>query len=208
MTLQEQAWQSGLVFSDDMDNNSDVPQWNFNVWPPILGGWRYSHASVVLDHQEQDDSAQTVVVLGGANHRILFTDSVLLLSLSDENKQWREGPPLSDKRGLHAAVICNGGVYVIGGSIGNSRLDTIERIDVEELLQTYSTSTTGNTRKRKSRMLQSRKLSSRESKRDLLVTGKVYARLLSAITWTSKFSLRNSQGRYQTEKIQTQQWCR
>ena len=144
MTLQEQAWQSGLVFSDDMDNNSDVPQWNFNVWPPILGGWRYSHASVVLDHQEQDDSAQTVVVLGGANHRILFTDSVLLLSLSDENKQWREGPPLSDKRGLHAAVVCNGGVYVIGGSIGNSRLDTIERIDIEELLQTYSTSTTGN----------------------------------------------------------------
>ena len=145
MTLQEQAWQSGLVLSDNMDHNSDVSQWNLNDWPPLLGGYRFNHASVVLDHPEKDGSAQTVVVLGGD---ILCgfdtTISVLLLSLAEENKQWREGPPLSDKRGLHAAVVCNGGVYVIGGHNESSRLDSIERIDVEKLLQTYSTSTTGN----------------------------------------------------------------
>ena len=129
-SLQKQAQQSGLAFPDS-GNHSEAPQWNVSDWPHLLGGWRRYHASVVLDHPEQDDNAQTVVVLGGRKQNESYTNSVLLLNLSEENKQWREGPPLNDKRRCHAAVVCCGGVYVIGGRNESSRLDTIERIDVK-----------------------------------------------------------------------------
>ena len=62
--LHEEALRSGLGFVDS-DNNTDASQWSSNEWPPLLGGWRWSHASIVLDHPEEDDKAQTVVVLGG-----------------------------------------------------------------------------------------------------------------------------------------------
>ena len=127
-TLQQQAHQSGLAFADF----SDTPQWNVNDWPPLLGGWRSHHASVVLDHPEQDN-AQMVVVLGGNKQEQGFINSVFLLSLTKNVKQWREGPPLNDKRGCHAAVVCSGGVYVIGGYNGNSNLDSVERIAVADL---------------------------------------------------------------------------
>ena len=35
----------------------------------------------------------------------------------------------------HAAVVCNGGVYTMGGRNGPSRLDCMERIDANDLLQ-------------------------------------------------------------------------
>ena len=143
MTLQQQAKQSGLCFLD-VDNNSEAPQWNTNDWPPLLCGWRCLHASVVLNHPEQDNNAQTVVVLGGEKQDQGYTNSVLLLTLSDEKKQWREGPPLISNRGCHAAVVCRGGVYVIGGWNGSSCLDSIERIDVAKLCSESMESSTSN----------------------------------------------------------------
>ena len=144
MTSQEQAFQSGLVFSNG--SNDEIPQWNENDWPPLLGGWREDHASVVVNHPEKDQ-AQTVVVLGGwKQHQV--TNSVLVLNLDEENKQWQEGPPLNKCRRRHAAVVCNGGVYVIGGrgrGRGGNRisdLDSIERIDVRDLLEASRTKKT------------------------------------------------------------------
>ena len=142
-TLQQRAQQSGLVFVDS-DNISDAPQWNVNDWPPLLGGWRWWNASVVLDHPEQDDRAQTIAVLGGRKQDRRYTNSVLLLSLGDENKQWREGPPLNDNRADHAAVVCRGGVYVIGGCNRSSDLDTVELIDVQNLCSGAAVRTTSN----------------------------------------------------------------
>ena len=141
--LQKQAQQSGLAFLDS-GNHSEAAEWNVNDWPPLLGGYRGYHASVVLDHPEQHDNAQTVVVLGGQKHGQNYTNSVLLLCLAEENKQWREGPPLNDKRRCHAAVVCSGGLYVIGGHNKSSRLDTIERIDVENLCSGASANPTSN----------------------------------------------------------------
>ena len=93
-TLKQQAKQSGLCFLD-IDNYSEAPQWNTNDWPHVLGGWLRSHASVALDHPEQDNNAQTVVVLGGCTQRHGFTNLVLLMNLAQESRQWREGPPLN-----------------------------------------------------------------------------------------------------------------
>ena len=93
MTLNEQAWQSGLVLS------YETPEWNENDWPPLEGGWRSSHATVVLDHPDtENDSnnrAQTVVVLGGYQTVQGALDSILVLNLAESTKQWREGPRMN-----------------------------------------------------------------------------------------------------------------
>ena len=133
MTLKEQAWQSGLVILDE------TAEWNDTDWPPLVGGWRKGHASVVLNHPNKDNDTnnkgQTVVVLGGLQPYSIPTDSVLVLNLAESNKQWREGPPMNKRRWGHAAVVCNGGVYVIGGYDLVSIFDCIERIDSNDLLQ-------------------------------------------------------------------------
>ena len=140
-TLKEQAWQSGLVLLDE------TPEWNLEDWPPLVGGWRAGHSSVVLNHldteNETNNRGQTVVVLGGYQQGQGDVNSVLLLNLADPNKQWREGPPLNKKRAGHATVACNGGVYVMGGR-NTTSLDCLERIDLNDLFQ--SSLTTSSTR--------------------------------------------------------------
>ena len=130
MTLKEQAWQSGLVFLDERE------EWNENDWPPLEGGWREHHASVVLNHPDTDNASnnrgQTVVVLGGRQQGQGKVNSILLLNLADPDKQWREGPPMNKRRQEHAAIVCNGGVYVMGGYNGTF-LDCMERIDSNDL---------------------------------------------------------------------------
>ena len=139
MTLKEQAWQSGLVLSDE------TTEWNENDWPPLESGWRDEHATVVLDHPDKDNKnnkRHTVVVLGGYQQSQRYVNSVLVLNLADPNKQWREGPSMNKARSGHAAVVCNGGVYVMGGSNAGSSFDHIEQIDSNDLLRSYLTTTT------------------------------------------------------------------
>ena len=137
-TLKEQAWHSGLVLSDE------IPLWNENDWPPLAGGWRDEHATVVLDHPDTDNEnnnkRQTAVVLGGYQAGQGSLDSILVLNVAAPDKNWREGPSMNKSRRGHAAVGCNGGVYVMGGSNGYSWLDCMERIDANYLLRSSSTS--------------------------------------------------------------------
>ena len=142
-TLQEQAWQSGLAL---WNQNAE---WNPNDWPPLTGGWRRSHASIVLDHPHPETdhnnqkTAPTVVVIGGSHKDQGELDSVLILNLNEpNNKQWREGPPLNQSRAGHAAVVCHGRIYVVGGEYGDSCLDSIEWIQVNDLLLQPSSSST------------------------------------------------------------------
>ena len=140
-TLQKQAWHTGLVLLDE------TPEWNFEDWPPLEGGWRYRHTSVVLNHTDNNQE-QTVAVLGGYRTFQGVVNSVQLLNLAESNKQWREGPPMNKNRYEHAAVVCNGAVYVMGGHNQGS-LDSIERIDANDLLRsslTKSKSLTNSTR--------------------------------------------------------------
>ena len=138
-TLKEQAWQSGLVLLNE------TPEWNENDWPPLQGGWRNRHASVVLDHPDKENDnyhdRQTVVVMGGRRLGQGELDSALTLNLSHPSKQWREGPPMNRGRSGHAAVVCNGRVYVMGG-YSRGLLACIERIDANDLLRSSLTTTT------------------------------------------------------------------
>ena len=71
-TLKEQARQSGLVLSDE------TPEWNEDDWPPLEGGWRAGHTSLVLDHTD-NNKGQTVVVLGGYRTGQGEVNSILVL---------------------------------------------------------------------------------------------------------------------------------
>ena len=139
--LKEEAWQSGLVLLDE------TAERNYQDWPSLVGGARGDHATVVLDHPDTDkdnnNKEHTVVVMGGYRTGQGELDSVLTLNLSHPSKQWREGPPMNRGRSGHAAVVCNGGVYVMGGLNQGSCLNCIERIDVKDLLRSsFTTATT------------------------------------------------------------------
>ena len=135
--MQKQVELSKLVFLDT--DKDEEPQWKSDSLPPLLGGWRCFHASVVVKDKQTDQ--QIVVVIGGEKSS-RQTNSVLLMNVEKDKKQWKEAPNLNQKRSGHAAVVCNGFVYVFGGHSGSSRLDSIERIDVDDLLET--TCTTNN----------------------------------------------------------------
>ena len=135
--MQEQVRLSNLVFPDT--NKDEMPQWKSDSWPPLLGGSRFQHASVVVNSENKEQ--QTVVVIGGQTAKG-GTNSVLLMDLEKETKEWTEGPSLNQNRDCHAAVVCNGSVYAMGGyctTMGeychDLCMDSIERIDLLNLLK-------------------------------------------------------------------------
>ena len=111
-----------------------------------------------LDSDKDTDNnhkRQTVVVLGGYRTGQGELDSIHVLNLAESNKQWREGPRMNQKRDGHAAVVCNGAVYVMGryndeiivmGGFNQGPLDSIERIDSNDLLQSSLTTSTTHER--------------------------------------------------------------
>ena len=126
--MQEEARLSNLVSADA--EKDGLPQWKSDSWPPLLGGSRCSHASVIVNGENKEQ--QTIVVIGGETAKA-ETNSVLLMDLDKDKKEWREGQSLNQNRLDHAAVVCNGSVYAIGGGCNGKRLDSIERIDLLHL---------------------------------------------------------------------------
>ena len=60
-----------------------------------------------------------------------------------QSKKWQEGPCMHEKRACPASVLCNDAIYVIGGynyTNGFNSLDTIERIQVDDLVHSSSAS--------------------------------------------------------------------
>ena len=89
-------------------------------------------------HPRSKPQEEIVVVVGGEKKGESATNSVhLLLNATEKSncRQWIEGPAMNEARSCHAAVVCNGSVYVIGGhNYRRSFLNTIERIDMIDLL--------------------------------------------------------------------------
>ena len=139
MNTHKQAFLSGMVFADEKDKPK--PQWRPPPWPPLLGGRRSGHASVVI-HPSSRNREEVLVVMGGRLRNYGRTDSVIHLNI--ESKKWQEGPAMNEKRSLLASVVCNGVVYAIGGANKSSELDTIEYIPVKDLLTSSSRSSISN----------------------------------------------------------------
>ena len=60
MMIQQQALASGLTFADCYhETQNEEPKWEKTEWPPLLGGWRWCHESVVVN----DDKRKEVVVV-------------------------------------------------------------------------------------------------------------------------------------------------
>ena len=107
MEIQEQALLSRLAFSHDKDKVE--PIWRPSTWPPLVGGNRGLHTSVVVNHPVSKHD-ETVVIMGGVlQETFSITNSVILL-LGDRAK-WQQGPPMQESRNGHVSVVCNGAVY-------------------------------------------------------------------------------------------------
>ena len=133
-TVEEDATLSVLVFTNLAEN--EEPQWKDQEIPPLVGGWRSHHASVVVENPENEEE-ETIVVVGGQTETESASDSVVVFNVEKNSKQWREGPKMKRQRRGHAAVVCNGLVFAIGGYQRFSRLktETIEYIRVADLLE-------------------------------------------------------------------------
>ena len=132
MDVKDRECLSGLV----LDNDPEEPaSWTRNDQDlPLFE--RCGHASVVV-HPPHNINEQIVGVLGGEKDEESATNSVFLLNAAQQSncRQWIEGPAMNETRSFHAAVVCNGSVYAIGGR--NDRhvyQNTIERIDIIDLL--------------------------------------------------------------------------
>ena len=88
-----------------------------------------------------------VVVVGGdvSSTEGGPTNSILRLTKnnSDNAWSWQPGPAMTQKRFAHAAVVCQGHVYAIGGGNGDEdedypTLDTLERIAVNDIFRSHS----------------------------------------------------------------------
>ena len=130
--IRQQAKLSGLHFTNRANIHKE-PEWRPSEWPPLPGGWRLEHTSVVMKHPDKNQG-EIVVVLGGYNNEGHDLNSVLLLNVDEHKKVWREGCAMNEGRSSCAAVVCNGSLYAIGGSKEWSALPTIERIGITELV--------------------------------------------------------------------------
>ena len=140
MEIHKQAFFSGLVFADEKDKTE--PQWRPAPWPPPFGGNRRYHTSVVVNHPVSKHD-ETVVIIGGVLHGTYSSTNSVILFCGDRAK-WQQGPPMQESRNGLASVVCNGAVYAIGGKRDVSSLDSIERINVEELFPHSSSSSTSS----------------------------------------------------------------
>ena len=150
MSIQKQASLSGLAF---VGNNSKTqnPQWHKLQWPelgfhenplwhklqwPELG---FHGFACVVAHHPDDKSNEIVVVLGGKCSDGIFKmlDSVRYLNVGESNPQWKEAPRMNRGRAEHASAVCNGSIYVIGGTYdGLIKSSGIEKITITDLLET------------------------------------------------------------------------
>ena len=126
--MKEQARLSGLV----LGNNQEEPQW---ITKPSRVCQRWDHALVVVN-PPSNEKEEIIVVLGGrkpySSSTIHSNDtrSVFLFNGDGSRRKQRRGPRMNERRVRFAGVVCNGFVYAIGGSM----LDSIERIQVSDLL--------------------------------------------------------------------------
>ena len=127
--MKEQIRLSGLV----LGNNQEEPQW---ITKPFGLCKRWLHALVVI-HAPYNEKEEIIVVLGGfdPSSDATRTRSVFLFNGDgSRRKQQPRGPRMNERRVGHAGVVCNGRVYAIGGGNNSNPLDTIECIDVIDLL--------------------------------------------------------------------------
>ena len=135
MEIHKQAFKSGLVFADDKDQKK--PKLRPNGWPPYLGKRGFFNGSVLVVRRPAGE--EIVVLLGGCDiPNYVPCNSVVCFNV--QNQKWQEGPCMHENRYSPASVFCNNAIYVIGGDNGSSPLDTIERIEVEDLVHSSSAS--------------------------------------------------------------------
>ena len=147
MNCWEEARLSGLVLGES--HIGQPPLW---IWKKekeeglprdVVNQIPHGHAMVVVYPTDRNPKEEIVVLVGGGTDYNKRNSVLLLKDIEDERRatHWQEGPPLNQGRIFLSAVVCNGHVYAIGGHGDiTSSVDTVERIGLEDLLSSSSTS--------------------------------------------------------------------
>ena len=136
MDIHEQAFLSGLVFTHDQDKIE--PQWRPQTRPPSERGCRSYHASVVVKYP--DTTRDENVVITGGYTRGFMSETKWTIVFNVGSGEWQHGPCMQEYRYRHASVVCNGAIYAIGGRGDFISNDSIERINIRDLLGPSSSS--------------------------------------------------------------------
>ena len=99
-----------------------APKWDQTVVTQMNQTRKYL-AAVKIDEQR-------ILVVGGLGGNYLYTELKTTEIYDSQTKKWEKGPDLNERRWGHAAALCNGKVYVVGGCYGFSVLDSIECLDL------------------------------------------------------------------------------
>ena len=102
----QQAELSGLAFlgssSSSQQQQQSQAQWQAdpNQWPPLAGGRRYGHASVVVQEPYNPQHDQLVVLMGGKHANDYATNTVILLPCwkTRTRNEWMQGPNMNVAR--------------------------------------------------------------------------------------------------------------
>ena len=125
--MNEQARLAGLLMED-------LPRWETKEYE-LRGQWKHAAVVVHAPHNEKDE---IVVLLGGNIKRSSYPKATNTVSLRKSDgslyDQCPRGPSMNEEREGLAAVVYNGYVYAIGGR----NRDSMERIQVSDLLSSAS----------------------------------------------------------------------
>ena len=100
-----------------------APKWDQMV-VTHMNETRHGHATVKIDEQR-------ILVVGGRCGLLGSINCLKSTEIYDSRtKKWEKGPDLNEERTKHAATLCNGKVYVVGGEKDYLAKDSIECLDL------------------------------------------------------------------------------
>ena len=111
-----------------------------NSWPPLKDGGRSGHAIVTVSVGDNKDH---LVVIGGwvqaTKRRKVCSASVAIMDIPTDElttaRHWKEAPPMNEARATFCAVSCRSKIYAIGGMGEERALNSIEYINIADLLK-------------------------------------------------------------------------
>ena len=99
-----------------------APKWDQMVVTQMNEEW-FGHAAIKIEQQQ-------ILSVGGLGGNYLKTILKTTEIYNSQTERWLKGPDRNEKWAGPATALCNGKVYVVGGSNGRTFLDTIEYLDL------------------------------------------------------------------------------
>ena len=84
------------------------------------------------------DGKKSIYLIGG--YTAESQDVAAVEILDTQTRMWRKGPKLQQKRSYVQAAIINDAIYAVGGAVGNTRLASVEKLELPNKVEKQSSS--------------------------------------------------------------------